>query len=283
MGRAILSVSFGPQAFQKVVLDHESLVVIGSAESAEFRLPPDRRLGDLAALLCWTGESGTVHQRVGTGSLLVNGQAVCDATISHGDWLRVGNTTFLLRRELHTPPPYDASPSPGSRPLHALATLKESPGQLYAVLDAARSPRILELLRESPEQTQSLLDGPRGDALAEVAPYLVQLTRGRLLDALITEGWGRNWGIYLSCPLPFKQVRRHLRRFLRVKEEDSPDYLFFRYYDPRVLRTFLPTCTPQEASSFFGPIQRFWIEGPTWELLDLGHAYFHQRPGLSSM
>lgn len=270
MGRAILSVSFGPQAFQKVVLDHESLVVIGSAESADFRLPPERQLGDLTVTLRWTGESGSVHRQVGTGSLQVNGQEVCDATLSHGDWLRLGTTTFLLRRELHTPPPYDASPSPGSRPLHALATLKESPDQLYAVLDAARSRRILELLRESSDQTQSLLDGTRGDALAEVAPYLVQLTRGRLLDALITEGWGRSWGIYLSCPLPFKQVRRHLRRFLRVKEAGSPDYLFFRYYDPRVLRTFLPTCTPQEATNFYGPIQQFWLEDHTSNLHTIG-------------
>ena len=34
----------------------------------------------------------------------------------------------------------------------------------------------------------------------------------------------------------------------------------FRYYDPRVLRVYLPTCTPDELEMLFGPIERFWME-----------------------
>jgi hypothetical protein len=37
--------------------------------------------------------------------------------------------------------------------------------------------------------------------------------------------------------------------------------LLFRYYDPRVLRVFLPTCDPAQLWQIFGPIQRFDMEG----------------------
>jgi len=44
--------------------------------------------------------------------------------------------------------------------------------------------------------------------------------------------------------------------------------MYFRFYDPRVLRVFLPTCTPEELSDFFGPIAGFLIESA-----ERGHAW----------
>jgi hypothetical protein len=34
-----------------------------------------------------------------------------------------------------------------------------------------------------------------------------------------------------------------------------------RFYDPRVLRLHIPTCTPEESTDLFGPISRFVMEG----------------------
>jgi len=51
-----------------------------------------------------------------------------------------------------------------------------------------------------------------------------------------------------------------LREFLRVRDE-SGKRLIFRYYDPRVLRVYLPTCWPAELDTFFGPISAFITEG----------------------
>ncbi|MCF6281484.1 MAG: DUF4123 domain-containing protein [Candidatus Polarisedimenticolaceae bacterium] len=34
----------------------------------------------------------------------------------------------------------------------------------------------------------------------------------------------------------------------------------FRFYDPRVLRLYLPTCTGNEAKQFFGPIPQIIVE-----------------------
>jgi hypothetical protein len=38
--------------------------------------------------------------------------------------------------------------------------------------------------------------------------------------------------------------------------------LVFRYYDPRVMRTFLPTCAPSQLEDLFAEIQSFVIENP---------------------
>ena len=69
---------------------------------------------------------------------------------------------------------------------------------------------------------------------------------------------------------PFEEIRRHLRRFLRVKDERGRR-LLFRYYDPIVLAAFLPTCTAAELAEVFGPIDAFLVEtvGPDCDLTEI--------------
>jgi len=72
-------------------------------------------------------------------------------------------------------------------------------------------------------------------------------------------GWGQSWGVYLSSPRPFRAVRRHFRSFLVVSNE-SGKKLYFRYYDPRVMRDFLPLCTRRQASVLFRHVDSFLFE-----------------------
>jgi len=139
----------------------------------------------------------------------------------------------------------------------------ESEG-LYALLDAARDPRVLTLLGDTHLPFRSLYDGAMGEQLGTVAPYLVSLHKGDdFLQLLLDEAWGDSWGVFLRCPsVDLRELRRHLRRFLRVRDE-SGKTLLFRWYDPRVLRAFLPACTAEEAAQFFGPITAWTMEG--WE------------------
>jgi len=65
----------------------------------------------------------------------------------------------------------------------------------------------------------------------------------------------------------------HLRRFLTVRTEKGKK-LLFRFYDPRVLRLYLPTCTSTELNTFFGPVERFVCEGG-----DSQTALVHSRVG----
>ena len=44
-----------------------------------------------------------------------------------------------------------------------------------------------------------------------------------------------------------------------VKTEDGEE-LYFRFYDPRVLRIFLPTCDESQIRELFGPIEYFLME-----------------------
>ena len=144
-----------------------------------------------------------------------------------------------------------------------VARLFDGDGALYAVLDGARSPRVYDLLRRSGAPHQPLYDGALDPALAEAAPHLVALEREHAFTAaLLGEGWGESWGSFVASPARFPELRRHLRRFLRVRTEDGRT-LLFRYYDPRVLRVYLPTCTPDELATFFGPITRFATEDDT--------------------
>ncbi|OQY28740.1 MAG: hypothetical protein B6244_06155 [Candidatus Cloacimonetes bacterium 4572_55] len=145
--------------------------------------------------------------------------------------------------------------------------LREVPEPLYVILDAARDEKVLQTLYNCEDQFQSLYEGEKGLELAEVAPYLVSLPKGsKYLDPLIELGWGNSWGIFFTCKESFKDARRHLRRFLMVKNEEGKR-LYFRYYDPRVLRVFLPTCTPQEITDFFGPISTYIMEAKQPETL----------------
>jgi hypothetical protein len=56
-------------------------------------------------------------------------------------------------------------------------------------------------------------------------------------------------------------LRQHLRTFLRVTNQRGRR-LIFRYYDPRVMRVYLPTCMPAELRSVFGPIRCYLMESP---------------------
>jgi hypothetical protein len=74
-------------------------------------------------------------------------------------------------------------------------------------------------------------------------------------------------------------LRRHLREFLRVRDE-AGKRLIFRYYDPRILRVYLPTCWPAELNTFFGPISAFITEGESsGEILE----FRNERGALSSV
>ena len=132
--------------------------------------------------------------------------------------------------------------------------------KLCAVLDCARDERIFAAVERCQLDKSCLYAGRLPWVLQRAAPHLVVLDPDdRFTQYLIDEGWGDSWGIYLRTELPMLDVRRHLRMLLRVKDEMSRN-LIFRWYDPRVLRIYLPSCRPAELRSMFGPIEQFYCE-----------------------
>jgi hypothetical protein len=141
------------------------------------------------------------------------------------------------------------------------AILFENPSlSLYAILDGACIPDLLDQFDSLRPEHVCLYRGELKDGIDEVAPYLVRLEPGHPFTHWLTaNGWGAHYGIYIHSADNLGALRLHLRRSLRVYTEDGRA-LLFRYYDPRVFRVFIPSMTPPEAATFFGPIQAFLCE-----------------------
>jgi hypothetical protein len=138
---------------------------------------------------------------------------------------------------------------------------------VFALLDGARDRRIFDTLQRSRIDYRSLFLGELVPELAVASPYLVHLgSLSRETRYILEHGWGNSWGVFVRADILLQDLRRHFRTILQVEDENGRR-LFFRFYDPRVLRAYLPTCTPQELRTVFGPIDSFSMENETGEAL----------------
>jgi pSer/pThr/pTyr-binding forkhead associated (FHA) protein len=274
--RAIVEVRWAAKVpARKLVIAPGAALRVGRTERADLVVPDDRTMSPVHFELRWDGTKCTVADRSREGTLL-NGEPVTEGEVKNGGWVRAGGTIFSVYFEGATPPRAESGlKGDGTDRLapaqqDVLAALEKEAAPLFAVLDAARTLRIIEVLRESAEEYRSLYEGIKGEALAMQAPYLVSLPKGsRLLPQLVLEGWGRRWGIYLSCRRPFDEVRTQLRRISMVHNDQTRERMYFRFYDPRMLRLFLPTCALRQKEQVFGEIEAFLVEGRDGELVRL--------------
>jgi hypothetical protein len=131
---------------------------------------------------------------------------------------------------------------------------------VYAVLDGASIPGLLAKLHQHQPDYSCLYRGELPPEMAEVAPYLVHLQVNTEFTSWVTgEGWGKNWGIFALSSSDLRNLRQHFRGFLTVYDPNTRPMLF-RYYDPRVLRTYLPTCNSEELAAIFGPVDSYLVE-----------------------
>jgi hypothetical protein len=132
--------------------------------------------------------------------------------------------------------------------------------RVFAVLDGASAPDLVKKLYEHEPEYCCLYRGVLPPDMASVAPYIVRLEPGhKFAEWILGEGWGVHWGIFLHTQATLRMLRDHFREFHSVELPDQRAVLF-RYYDPRVLRTFLPVCNAAELATFFGPVQSFLME-----------------------
>lgn len=143
--------------------------------------------------------------------------------------------------------------------------------RVFCIQDAAADPCIHPNLVLSAMDRVCLYEGRMPTALEQAAPYLVRLPAlSPYTRWYLDRSWGRGWGILFQSEANLADLRAHFRRLLLVRGEGGGRYLF-RFYDPRVLRAYLPTCTPEEAREFFGPVRRFFCEsGNGSECLEFG-------------
>jgi hypothetical protein len=144
------------------------------------------------------------------------------------------------------------------------AHLDLQPGErLYTVVDACQDAELaFEAESRFHVPIRMLFKGEAAQYMREVAPYFIPIDpQSEYLESWAAR-WGNNVGIFLASSAEPNAVFRHLRDIFVVKDEEGQEY-FFRFYDPRVLRPYLATCTPAEAQEFAGPIRAVFCETET--------------------
>ncbi len=273
--RLIVEVRWGKLAGTKLVLRSGQKARVGRSPRADLALEHDGRMSLDHFDLSWDGARARLLNLCPRAGTLLHGARIDgDAEIAHGGWVQAGDTHFMVYVEGKTPPARDAHGA-GSVAAEieeqrrhaaerALAAMRPvaSDERLYAVLDAARDDRVLEICRQHVEPHRSLFDGAKGEALEEVAPYLAGPMRAdsRLLESLVLEGWGKRWGIWCTSDEPFGELRRHFRRFLMVELEPSGKKVFFRFYDPAVMQAVWRTSSPPQRAQLFGRARSLHLE-----------------------
>ncbi len=273
--RLIVEVPWGPHRGTRVVLAPGSVLRAGRHnEGLDLQKDPQASRNHFE--LAWDGARGVVRDTGSQTGTQLQGEVVTEAEIKNGAWIRAGDTLISVHVEGFTPrqprpkiPGRRANSVTRARKRSVLEALAAEEGSLYAIVDPTRSDRVLQILRESVEYSRSLYEGTEGDALSNSAPWLVEIPdkRSRLLRLLVAEGLMRRWNIFVVSSRPFKDVRTHFRRFLLVKDEETDERLYFRFYDPVALRAFLPTCTTLQSKDFFAEVDAFLVEGDRGEML----------------
>lgn len=132
---------------------------------------------------------------------------------------------------------------------------------VYAVLDGASVAGLLNMLHQHRPEHICLYRGDLAPDIAHVAPYLIRMEpKSPFTDWVLDRGWGNHWGVFATAKADLTAMRQHFRRFLTVHDSKGTP-LLFRYYDPRVLRVYLPTCNAEELEAIFGPVLRYVMEG----------------------
>lgn len=132
---------------------------------------------------------------------------------------------------------------------------------LYAVLDLARDPYLFAAMLEGFDaERRCLFRGRAKEELGDRTAWIARIDPEQgLLDWLLEEGWGRRAFSLMTSPLTIHRFVSHVRKFTKVRDDAGEEH-FFRFYDPQVLRQYLPVFGPGEHAMFFRSIACCAIE-----------------------
>jgi hypothetical protein len=145
----------------------------------------------------------------------------------------------------------------------------KAPDSLYVIVDACQASELVDVARsEFKQPTRMLFKGAAAsfEEIESVAPFFIPVD----METDFLEHWltflGKSAGILFVSNAEPREIFRHLRKIFVVQDEKGQEH-FFRFYDPRVLRIYLTTCTPEELAQFFGPMKRIVLEGENPNML----------------
>ncbi len=144
--------------------------------------------------------------------------------------------------------------------ISTLRDLKRPEGtRLFGLVDGARALPLAAAASQNGSQIYSLFEGESASDLWEVAPYVFAVDP----EEPILEAWapwaGQNPGILLLAKGDAEALQKELRKLFVVADEEGQEF-FFRFYDPRVLRKLMPTCSAKQLAELFAAIEVFLTE-----------------------
>ncbi|HEX5498665.1 MAG TPA: DUF4123 domain-containing protein, partial [Thermomicrobiales bacterium] len=128
-----------------------------------------------------------------------------------------------------------------------------APERLFAVVDGAVALAVVDQAKRFGLRTESLIVGLRSPYLAAVAPYLIELSAESGFLELWQEYLNKNPGVLLTSTESFDALLEHARR-LFVARDAADKESFFRFYDPKVLKSWLADAPPSQLAEFFSRI-----------------------------
>jgi hypothetical protein len=133
---------------------------------------------------------------------------------------------------------------------------------IYAVIDLASAPELSPVIMgQQWFQAQPLFTPETPIEVLSVGPWLSNTAHlPDLMPILDAYDEGVPWGFLVHASIDIVSLRRTLRRFNTVEIPNPRRTVLFRYWDPRVMATFLQVATRQQKTLLFEFIDR--IEGP---------------------
>lgn len=138
----------------------------------------------------------------------------------------------------------------------------ENMSNTFAILNAAKLPyHLTTLLEVSGLRYQSLFQGDTQDELGEHAPYLVELTADNGFTKTLFTGpdginglWDRELGIYIRSRASFDGIRKHFRKFTRLRDGDYK-WFYFAFWEGETIPALAQYFNNQSSPpcSFFYP------------------------------
>jgi len=148
--------------------------------------------------------------------------------------------------------------------LTALEDPDEPPREVFALLDGAMVRQLPDYLEDEDAEHAPLIP-PENEEPEEITrcTYLTKVDSAScpVAEWLMSQGWGANWGIWISAPAgtQLDDLMGHLREMAQVRLPDGR-IVYFRYYDPRVWRAFFPTCDMPQHQHLFSLQVRYGCE-----------------------
>jgi hypothetical protein len=131
----------------------------------------------------------------------------------------------------------------------------------FLILDAAIAEGNINSAIALNKNYKSLIKSKSEDELESVAPYLFSMNKSTIdfSNWFFGVGWNKNWGVLVFSNASFEDVYNHFCKYLIVTNDDKQE-VYFRFYDPRVLRIILLSFDTKQLTSFFGPLSAFVVE-----------------------